>query len=278
MTRWYLRNPAKISPTSWTTYSKYYIGFLDNETPDMIQHLWDFHSTKVNPQELVVSLNFYDSVASEPAFKKCPTLRHYLLTTQYTSEKTLTQSSGANFAATLDSACLTSLAKKPKEVEQVEKTLNRLSDKYLPILEKLMGQVAARLELTEYMNLIVRCLFAKPWPENLELKVPGQVGKFSEAKVKSLGVFWAELVDLRNPGADFAAAAGLAPEKVAEPEAEASRAVDLGGLRALTRSVSAASDPVGPCTLKRGDEVTVIRKMTWPMPTKANPEFRKDHF
>ena len=215
----------------------------------MIQHLWDFHSHKVNPQELVVSLTFYDSVASEPAFKQCPILRHYLLTTQYTSEKTLTQSSGANIAALLEPSSLTALAKKPKEVEQVEKTLRALSDKYLPILEQSMGKVAARLELTEYMNLVVRCLFAKAWPENLELKLP--VGKFSQEKVKSLGVFWAQLVDLRNPGLGFATAAGLAPEAVTEPDPEASRAVDLGGLRELTRSVSGGHDPA-PCKLKMG--------------------------
>ena len=240
------RNPAKISPKSWTTYSKYYVGFLDNKFPDLVQHLWDFHSNKVDPRELAVSLAFYDLVASEPAFKQCPTLRHYLLTTQYTSEKSLTSSSGPNTANLLDAASLNSLAKKPQQVEQVEKTLRALSDKYLPILEGSMGKIAARLELTEYMGLLIRCLLGKAWPENLEIKVPGPTGRFSEEKIKSLGAWWAQLVDLRHPAIGFATAAGLAPDTVAEPDPDASRAVDLAGLRELTRSASGGPDPAAP--------------------------------
>ena len=76
------RNTAKTSLKTWTTFSKYYIGLLDNKVADLIRHLPDFHSSKVDPRELAVSLAFYDLVASEPASKQCPTLRHFLVTTQ----------------------------------------------------------------------------------------------------------------------------------------------------------------------------------------------------
>ena len=96
------------------------------------------------------------------------------------------------------------------------------------------------------MGLLIRCLLGKAWPENLEIKVPGPTGRFSEEKSKSLGAWWAQLVDLRHPAIGFATAAGLAPDTVAEPDPDADRPVDLAGLRELTRSASGGPDPAPP--------------------------------
>ena len=76
------------------TLSKYYIGFLENGVVDLVEDLGDFHSHCVDPRELTVSLRFFNAVVGEEAFKASPQLRHYLVTTQYTSEKVIASSSG----------------------------------------------------------------------------------------------------------------------------------------------------------------------------------------
>ena len=58
------------------------------------------------------------------------------------------------------------------------------------------------------MDLIIGCLFAKPWPI-VEPKVALSVGKFSVEKIKELGQCWAIVGDLRHPGIDFVASVGL---------------------------------------------------------------------
>ena len=72
----------KIADSMWKTLAKWYISFLDNKQADLIVDLADFHSQKVDPRELTVSTAFFNKVLQEPAFKQCPCLRHYLVTTQ----------------------------------------------------------------------------------------------------------------------------------------------------------------------------------------------------
>ena len=43
----------------------------------------------------------------------------------------------------------------------LEKTIRDLKAKYLPILEKSLGPRVARLEITVYIGLLIRCLFGK---------------------------------------------------------------------------------------------------------------------
>ena len=76
------------------------------------------------------------------------------------------------------------------------------------------------------MDLINRCLFAKPWPF-VEPKVTLSVGKFSVEKIEELGPCWAKVVDLRHPIINFAASAGLLDKKSLENEEEI-KEVDLG--------------------------------------------------
>ena len=59
-----------------------------------------------------------------------------------------------------------------------------------------------------FFDLIIRCLFSKPWPK-LEPRVALSVGKFSLEKIQYLGAFWANSVDLKHPGLTFAKDAGL---------------------------------------------------------------------
>ena len=55
-----------------------------------------------------------------------------------------------------------------------EKTIVSLRAKYLPILMEAFEKRVARLEMNVYIDLLIRAMFAKPWPEDLEprLKCP----------------------------------------------------------------------------------------------------------
>ena len=143
-------------------------------------------------------------------------------------------------------------------MNQLEKTIRDLKAKYMPILEKGLGERVARLEITAFMNLIARCLFSKPWPL-LEPRVTLPVGRFLEDKVKSLAVHWAKVVDLSHPTLGFAAAAGL---DEAVENASVDVPVDLENLRPLKRSISGGPEPEGP-KFNRDDSVIVARRMSW---------------
>ena len=93
-----------------------------------------------------------------------------------------------------------------------------------------------------YMVLIIRCLFAKPWP-SVEPKVTLSVGKFSVEQIEELGPCWAKGVDLRHPGIGFVASDGLlVKEKKSLEKEEDIKEVDLGGFRQVTKSLSDGPD------------------------------------
>ena len=268
------RNPAKVGPESWMTLSKYYIGFLDEGLTDLVEDLSYFHSACVDPRELCVSLKYFKLVASEPAFKACPQLRHYLVTSQYTKEKALPSTTGPATAQFLESLALTTLAKKPEMVLSLEKTIRETKSKYLPILEKSLGSKQARLEMTVLIDLFIRCTFAKPWPENMAPKLTMKTGKWSVDTVGALKTHWAKCVDLKHPGFHFAADAGLAEAPSDDPLSAVP--VDLAKLKDLKRNPSDGPDLREAPRFQMDDAVTVVRRMSWPVPTKANPSFRKD--
>ena len=161
---------------------------------------------------------------------------------------------------------------KTDQVLQLEKTLRDLKAKYLPILEQHLGTRVAKLEITVLFDLIVRSLFCRAWPL-LEPRVTLPVGKFSEEKIQSLAVHWAKVVDTKHPTLHFASLANLEDKVVDDPSNE--QEVELEGLRHLKRATSDVPDPVA-CVFKRGDHVTVIRRMSWPLPQKGNQKFRND--
>ena len=80
------------------------------------------------------------------------------------------------------------------------------------------------MELQVYLDLVIRCLFNKPWP-SLNPKVTCAVGRFSVEKVESLAVSWAKAVDVKHPDLNFAEASGL-KEKALEPQ-EDLKEIDL---------------------------------------------------
>ena len=256
------KNPSKVSPTSWLTLSKYYIGFLENNCVDLLEDLTDFHSACVDPKQLCVSIAFYGALESEPALKKAPHLRLYLTSTQYTSEKVKTQAAGPAISQFLETSQLTSLFKKPDQINQVEKTIRDLKAKYLPLLQQHLGNRLAKLEFMSYMDLLLRALFCKPWPEQ-EPRVDLGVGKFSDEKIKALGIHWATGLDLKYPSMHFASATGLI--KVIPEDKEALQEVSLANLRTLKQHPSTGPEPEDP-QFKVGDEVTVSKRMTVSLP------------
>ena len=95
-----------------------------------------------------------------------------------------------------------------------------------------------------FFDLIIRCLFSKPWPK-LEPRVTLSVGRISQEKIQDLGAFWANSVDLKHPGLTFATDAGLeleSKEALKEKE-EQQKEVDLQNLRELKKATSDAPDP-----------------------------------
>ena len=117
-----------------------------------------------------------------------------------------------------------------------------------------------------------RCLFNKAWPLT-EPPITLPVGKFSAEKVKLLGPSWAAILSKQHTK-DIADKLGFsAPEEVHEDN---EKEVDLTGIRGLKRTCSAGADPETPQGFKRGDKVTVMRKVTWEIPQPDNPKYRKD--
>ena len=266
------KNPTKVTPTTWLTLAQYYIGFMENDALELIEDLTDFHSASVDPKALRVSTAFFGLVSGEGAFLKCPHVRHHLVLMQYCTEKTKDAGScDAPISQFLESAQVLNFAKKPDQVLQLEKTIRALKETYMKILEPLLGSRVATLEINTCVNLIMRGMFSKPWPVDIEPKVALPTGKMDETKKKALERHWAKTVDHAHASISFAAAAGLE-----EPVAEEKDAVELNltGVRGLKRNAS-APDPEVP-KFKRGDSATVSRRMSWHVPYPGNPDFRKD--
>ena len=88
------------------------------------------------------------------------------------------------------------------------------------------------------------------------------------------GVRAGYLCDLENPGMNFADECGFKVSE--EPDEDSLKELDLEVVRELKPSSSGGPDPeLGP-NFSRGDEVTVIRRMSWNLLQKGAPNFRKD--
>ena len=123
-----------------------------------------------------------------------------------------------------------------------------------------------------YIDMIIRCIFNKPWP-HVDPKLPLPVGRFSVEKIVDLGLHWAKIVDLKHPGINFAEVAGLQSEAKTP---EDSKELDLQCLRKAKRTSSDGPEPDVCPKFKRGDEVTMVRRMSWCIPQAEKPQFRKD--
>ena len=80
------RSPAKVQQSSMLSLTKYYLKHLENESKYLAEELIDFHCHMVNPKDLVISSNFFNTLAYAPGFQNYPLVRHYLTLTQYTKE------------------------------------------------------------------------------------------------------------------------------------------------------------------------------------------------
>ena len=105
------RNPSKVAEVAWLKLTKHYIGFLENGVPELVDDLHEYHSTFVDPKDLCVSVNFFGCLDQEEALKKCPQVRHYLTTTQYTNEKTKAQAGDPSISQFLEAPQITSFCK-----------------------------------------------------------------------------------------------------------------------------------------------------------------------
>ena len=81
------------------------------------------------------------------------------------------------------------------------------------------------------------------------------------------------ILDLKYPSLNVAQRAGLKQALPTYQEAE--HQVSLSNLTTLNREPSSGPDPEGP-QFKKGDEVTVVRRMSWAVPQTENRKYRKD--
>ena len=160
----------------------------------MLHELSEFHSAKVNPRTLTVSIQFFQVLGTEEALKKCPQLRLYLIQSQYSGEKTKAQSLGPDVAQFFDITMIVSLCKHPDQVAELEHIL-RERKTYIEILNKTLNRTTSNLEFPVFADLVLRCKFAKPWPD-LQPLCKLKLGQFSEEKVQDLATYWTQYIDL----------------------------------------------------------------------------------
>ena len=271
------RNPTNLSPGALQTLCKFYIQFLENEVLDLVGGMVDFHCDVVDPKVLSISISFFQAVVSEESLKKCPFARLYLVITQYTTEKVRAQAGGPSVSQFLDVPQIQGLCKKPDQLLLLETTIREIRNKYLPLLSSSLGDRVARLEVAVYIGMIMRCLFAKPWPL-VEPRVLLPVGKFSAEKIKDLAHSWAKVVDHRHPSLNFAASTGLLvedKESLMQRE-EDSKELNLDPIRKVTRCLSDGPEPDLGSKFTKGDEVTVTRRVSWVIPQPDDPKYKKD--
>ena len=269
------RNPAKIAPPVMRVLAQYYTSFLESGDGFLVNELVDWHSTFVNPRELQVGNSFYQTLVGEQALQKAPFTKHYLLLSQYTPEKSVAQAGTASRASFLETSTIVGLVKKAEQLTAVESKIRELRDKYLPILEVHLSPKQARLELSTYIDLIIRCLLAKPWPSSLQKFLKKvHTGKYSSEKIKDLGASWAQSIDEKYPDMQFSSTSGL---KSIEDQVEGDeKEVNLEKVGSLKRNASdSMPDQIVP-DFARGDMVTVVRKMTWNIPRENQKDYRRD--
>ena len=279
------RTPVKISQTAASTLAKFYTQFLVAGSKDLVDELVHFHSMKVNPREVIVSMGFFSLVSGDEVFAKCPHLRMYLVMSQYCTEKLSSRAGGSPSSNFIEAPLIQNLAKKGSAfLEDIEKQLIIMREKYVPLLESIAGlpRSQALLELQVFVDLFIRTLLAKPLPCHVVAVInslPKKIalsGKFSQVRIKDLGCVWATLVEKQYIDSNFSKSSGLVFENVAERDEEV---VGLENLRTLKKNNSDESevlDAIGKNKFKRGDIVTVWKRMTWKIPVNGNPDYRKD--
>ena len=114
---------------------------------DLLQELVEFHSLKVNPRDLVVSVKFMKSLIEEDNLRTAPLVKMYLMFTQYTLDKVHNHVGGPSVAALLDPGNIVSFAKNADFVQEMEQTFEDLREKTLPPLMEVLQPAQARLKV-----------------------------------------------------------------------------------------------------------------------------------
>ena len=270
------RTPAKVSQHSMLSLTKYYLKHIENDAKYLADELIDHHSQNVNPKDLVVSSNFFQTLALEPGFQNFPFVRHYLTLTQYTKEKTRSSAGQPDTAAFLDPQALVNFSKCIDLVETLEEELKSSRGKYITILERQLAPQQARYEFACLGDLLIRSAFSKALPAHLRIK--GGSGKLTSDKILLLKRAWAKIIDDKYPDLGFSAEAKLNPEDH-EATSEHKLLMEKVDSKHLSKepqepqSATADADDKG---FKPGDEVTVIRRFTVELVLSSKSNHRKD--
>ena len=217
----------------------------------------EYHSQTVDPKALTVGTQHVLFLVQEETLSNCPHTRLALAVAQYTDEKVKEQAGGPSISQFIEQPQLVALCRKPESLQSLETHIRSIKQKYMPILEPLLGSQQARLAVSDYINLVVRCILCKPWPKDMKISLP--VGKYSDEKVLELGGCWAQTVDLKHPHVSFAEKAGLNKFLNDEQKELDSQEVNLEGCRKLRRDLSGGPDPSTGPKFKKGDKVTVVK-------------------
>ena len=84
------RHPAKVSSQILNTMGRYFFQLLaapGGSQVNLVDELADFHARNVNPRDLTVSGEFFKHLVSDTTLEKAPLVKHYLVLTQFTTEK-----------------------------------------------------------------------------------------------------------------------------------------------------------------------------------------------
>ena len=229
----------------------------------------------MNPKELVISAAFFQHLAVESGFATSPHVRHYMTLTQYTKEKTIATAGQPGVAAFMELRDIVSLAKSTDVITLLESELKKARASYIPILEKQLAPLQARLEVAELADLFVRCALAKPYPAGFSLKGSG---RFGPEKNKAITEAWAMAIDHRYPDLNFLKAANI-ESLVVNPDSKImGEVIDTRSLKRARSNDDASDDEgnVGDKGLKIGDDVVVIRRFTVTVKCGDGQFHRKD--
>ena len=92
------------------------------------------------------------------------------------------------------------VSRKREVLDGLEKMMEDLRNKAFPVLVKATQVPMARLQVANFMDMLLMCILSKPWSANLPVKLPA--GKYTEDKHQQLGYHWANRVELAFPGVE----------------------------------------------------------------------------
>lgn len=271
------RTPMKASTQAVTGLSSFYLRLLEDKMPELATELQEFHSARVNPRELQMSATFFRTLADTQELRGHPFLRHYILTTAYTPEKAKSHIGSAETANFIETSAIAGLVKKKDHVGLLESILRDARNTYLPILEKELTGIQARLELVDFADILLRSALGKPFKPPFQVK--GLSGSMNEAKAKQLAIAWASGVDQRYPDLQFPQQANLQSSLPAIPrcgDPALQFSVNIDGLLNETGKLPGELEGNPDDNFQNGEEVSLVARITVKIPVEQKANYRKD--